>query len=86
PCSSSSAASNDASDKPPALPRSLWHPAQYCLTSAVCSAGSMVVVAGACETAGLTGAFTAGLVTWAETATPTRAVMNTALTKIFFSM
>ena len=34
------AASNDASDSSPALPRSLWQPTQYCLTSAVSSRGA----------------------------------------------
>ena len=53
PFSSIFAASNDASDRSPALPRSLWQVAQYCLTSAVCSAGNIVVVAGACDDAGL---------------------------------
>src|SRR4051794_24275155 len=36
PCCGAVVASNDASESPPALPRSLWQPAQYCLTSAVC--------------------------------------------------
>ena len=54
PCSSSVAASNDCSDSCPALLRSLWQVTQYCLTSAVCSAGSIVVAAGACDAAGLT--------------------------------
>ncbi len=57
PFSSILAASKLTSDRPPALLRSLWHPVQYCLTTAVCSAGSIVVAVGGCETAG----FTAGL-------------------------
>src|SRR6185436_3770296 len=37
PCSSIFAASNAASVRPPALPRSLWQPAQYCFTSWFCA-------------------------------------------------
>src|SRR5262245_20036333 len=37
-CSVARVTSNVASDRPPALPRSLWQPMQYCLT--VCVAGS----------------------------------------------
>ena len=33
-CSAAALTSNDASDKPPALPRSLWQTAQDCLTVA----------------------------------------------------
>jgi hypothetical protein len=41
PCSSTAAASNACSDSWPALVRSLWQVTQYCLTSAVCSAGTI---------------------------------------------
>ena len=58
-------ASNPASTRPPAFPRSLWHPLQYCATSWFCAstAWSACVVApaagagflvGAWETAGVT--------------------------------
>ena len=56
PFSSIFAASKLATTDPPALPRSLWHVAQYCLTIAVCSAASIVDAAGACDTAGFTAA------------------------------
>src|SRR5215204_4329717 len=49
PLSSSLAASKAANEMPPALPRSLWQPAQYCFTTAVCSDGNIVVTAGGCE-------------------------------------
>ncbi len=43
------AASNDARVNPPALPRSLWHVTQYCLTRADCdSAPSVSAAAGVC--------------------------------------
>jgi hypothetical protein len=35
-CCGASPTTNDASDSPPDFPRSLWQPAQYCRTSAVC--------------------------------------------------
>ena len=37
------AASKLASDRPPALARSLWQPTQYCLTSAVWASASKLV-------------------------------------------
>ena len=40
-------ASNDASDSPPALPRSLWQVAQYCFTVAVYAPASNAGAAGA---------------------------------------
>ena len=60
PWSSILLASNDASDRLPALPRSLWQVEQYCLTTAVCSAGSIVVTAGACVATGFCGEAVAG--------------------------
>jgi hypothetical protein len=50
---SSLEASKPANESPPALPRSLWHVAQYWVTMAVCSAGPSAPRAGpACDTAG----------------------------------
>ena len=51
-CPSARAASKPARDRPPALPRALWQPAQYCPTSAVCSASVSVAAAGAWAAAG----------------------------------
>ncbi len=47
------AASKPASDRSPALPRSLWQVAQYCLTTAVCSAAVIAVGVAACAATGL---------------------------------
>ena len=42
--------SQPASDNPPALPRSLWQPAQYCDTNSACAAG---VIAAVCDATGV---------------------------------
>ena len=46
-CSCAFMALKPASDSPPALARSLWHPAQYVVTSSDCAAGLI-----ACDAAG----------------------------------
>ena len=93
PCSLSLVASNAASERPPALPRSLWQPAQYCFTSAVCSAGNIVVVAGACDVTGLTTAAclpaiarAAGACAKVGAERPATAVARTTVTNVLFSM
>jgi hypothetical protein len=40
------AASNEASDSPPAFPRSLWHVTQYCFTTALWSSTLGVAACG----------------------------------------
>ena len=49
-CSEARRVSHPASDNPPALPRSLWQPAQYCDTNSACAAGAIVV---ACDATGV---------------------------------
>src|SRR5437762_10185209 len=44
-CSAAALTSNDASDKPPALPRSLWQTAQDCLTVAASRSGACAAAA-----------------------------------------
>jgi hypothetical protein len=91
PFSSSLAASKDCSVSPltRSLLRSLWQLAQYCLTSAVCSAASRVVADGACDAAGFTclstvarGACSRAKV---DAASPVMAVATTATVNEVFS-